>query len=223
MLSEPRAVASGANVILPRVYPIVDAASLEARGLDAVEVAQAMLDGGAGILQFRFKGQLTAALFDQALRIGERCRKAGAIWIVNDRTDVALLANAGLHLGQDDLPPEAARRLMGASALIGFSTHNADQMRAAAEMPVDYVAFGPVFGTRSKDRPDPTTGIETLAQIRALTTRPLVAIGGITRANAASVWAAGADSVAVIADLLPDACTLDGVTKRTREWIELAR
>jgi thiamine-phosphate pyrophosphorylase len=213
-------------MMLPRVYPIVDAASAEARGLDSVQVAQAMLDGGAQILQFRFKGQLTAQLLDQALAIAEACRNTNVPYVVNDRADVAMLAQAALHLGQDDLPPEAARLLMGPQALIGFSTHNAEQMRAAASEPVDYVAFGPVFPTASKDRPDPTTGLEQLTHIRALTTRPLVAIGGVTRASAASVWAAGADSVAVIADLLGmdelDACTLDGVRKRMDEWIRLS-
>ena len=182
-----------------------------------------MLDGGARILQFRFKGQLTAALFDQAHRIGELCRKAGATWVINDRADVSLLTNAALHIGQDDLPPKAARRLMGTQATIGYSTHNPDQMRAAAQEPVDYVAFGPIFPTLSKDRPNPTTGVQTLAEIRAITTRPLVAIGGITRANAPSVWTAGANSVAVIADLLPEACTLSEVRKRMHEWIELGR
>jgi thiamine-phosphate pyrophosphorylase len=209
------------TLTLPRVYPIVDAASLEARALDPVPVAQALIDGGAQILQFRFKGQLTAALLDQALAIAEACRTANVLYVVNDRADVALLAQAALHLGQDDLPPEAARKLMGPEAIIGFSTHNADQMRAASAEPVNYVAFGPIFSTASKLQPDPTTGLERLAEIRTLTPRTLVAIGGITRATAPSVWAAGADSVAIIADLLPDACTLDGVTQRMREWTKL--
>ena len=208
--------------MLPRIYPIVDAAALEARSLDPVQVAQVLLDGGARILQFRFKGLLTAERLDQAQRIGELCRAAGAIWIVNDRADAAMLTQAGLHLGQEDLPPDAARRLMP-NALIGFSTHTAEQMLAASKEPVDYVAFGPIFGTLSKDRPDPATGLDQLAHIRTLTQRPLVAIGGITRANAPSVWAAGADSVAVIADLIPDECTLDGVRQRMREWIQLAQ
>ena len=207
----------------PRVYPIVDAASLAARALDPVRVTQAMLDGGARILQFRFKGQVTAPLLDQAIRMGELCRSAGCSFIINDRADVALLAQAGLHLGQDDLPPDAARRLMQHGVLVGLSTHNASQIHVAEIEPVDYVAFGPIFPTQSKHQPDPTTGLERLAEIRKLTKRPLVAIGGITRANAPSVWAAGADSVAVIADLLPEPCTLDGVRQRMHEWLQLAQ
>jgi thiamine-phosphate pyrophosphorylase len=207
---------------LPRVYPIIDAASVASRGVDPVAIAQALLDGGAQVLQFRFKGQLTAALLDQAHRIGDFCRAANATWVMNDRADVALLTNAALHIGQDDLPPTAARRLMPA-AIIEYSTHNADQMRAASTEPVDYMAFGPVLSTVSKHRPDPTTGLERLGEVRALTSRPLVAIGGITRATAPSVWAAGADSVAIIGDLLPEACTLVEVRRRMCEWIELAR
>jgi thiamine-phosphate pyrophosphorylase len=214
--------------VLPRVYPILDIASLEAHGLDPVAAATALLDGGAEILQFRLKTHLTAALFDCACRIAELCRSANALWVVNDRADLALLSQrpdtkAALHIGQDDLPPAAARSLMGPEALIGLSTHNEIQLIAAAHEPVDYLAFGPVFGTVSKARPDATTGVDTLATLRPLTPRPLVAIGGITRARVPQVWAAGADSVAIIADLLPEECTLDGIRQRMQEWQILAR
>jgi thiamine-phosphate pyrophosphorylase len=142
--------------------------------------------------------------------------------VVNDRADYATLLHAGLHLGQDDLLPSDARSLIGDSPTIGYSTHNPDQMRAAASEPVDYVAFGPVFTTDSKDRPDPTVGIEGLRTVRGLTSKPLVAIGGITRANASICWSAGADSVAIIADMLPNPYTQALVRDRMEEWIRLS-
>jgi thiamine-phosphate pyrophosphorylase len=140
---------------------------------------------------------------------------------VNDRADYARLLHASLHLGQDDLLPADARLVIGDEAQIGFSTHNPDQMRAAAFEPVDYVAFGPVFTTASKERPDPTVGIAGLRTVRGLTEKPLVAIGGITRANAALCWNAGADSVAIIADTLPDPCTQRALRERMEEWLRL--
>jgi thiamine-phosphate pyrophosphorylase len=135
---------------------------------------------------------------------------------VNDRADIARLASAALHLGQDDLTPTDARRVVSAGTIIGFSTHNERQLREAANEPADYLAFGPIFGTVSKQNPDPVVGVEELRRLRPLTDRPLVAIGGITRANAPDVLAAGADSVAVIGDLFPD----DGdIRARVEEWI----
>ncbi len=134
---------------------------------------------------------------------------------------MARLLDAGLHLGQDDLPPALARRIVGDQAVIGFSTHNAEQLRAAAAEPVDYLALGPIFPTASKERPDPVVGLVRLSQWRPLTDRPLVAIGGITRDNAVSVLQAGADSVAVIRDLLPEPCTTESVRQRVKEWLHL--
>ena len=160
-------------------------------------------------------------MFEQAERIGELCRSAGAIWIVDDRADIAKLLDAGVHLGQDDLPPKLARRIMGSGGTVGFSTHNAEQLRAADDEPADYLAIGPIFRTPSKRKPDPVVGIERLSQWRPLTPRPLVAIGGITRENAASVLAAGADSVAVISDLLPEVCTRKSLRQRMDEWQQL--
>jgi thiamine-phosphate pyrophosphorylase len=205
---------------LPRFYPIADAGACEARGLDVADVAQALLDGGARILQFRFKDALTVHRLEQAQRIAEACHRAGVPFAANDRADLALLTGAAvLHLGQDDLPPAAARQLLP-QGIIGFSTHNAAQMRAAAGEPINYAAFGPIFATQSKQRPDPTTGLDLLREIRTLTTRPLTAIGGITLETAPSVFAAGADSIAVIGDLLPPECTLDKVRRRVARWIE---
>jgi thiamine-phosphate pyrophosphorylase len=144
--------------------------------------------------------------------------EAGADLIVNDRADIAMLLGAGLHVGQDDLPPRDARKLMGTDAPIGFSSHNPAQLSAAGGEPVDYVALGPLFPTASKLNPDPVVGVEELRRCRALIEKPLVAIGGITLENAAEVWDAGADSVAVIASLLPKSPTAQSMRRRMEEW-----
>jgi thiamine-phosphate pyrophosphorylase len=207
---------------LPRVYPIVDSTTLLKAGVSPVECAEAFLEGGAQILQFRHKTLWDAAAYRTAEAIAALCRDAGALFVLNDRADFAATLNAALHLGQEDLTPADARRVVGGDAVIGFSTHKPAQMTAAANEPVDYVAFGPVYGTASKERPDPTTGIEQLRIIRALTQRPLVAIGGITRANAQACWDAGADSVAVIADLVPlSSPNKSTLRDRMRQWQQL--
>jgi thiamine-phosphate pyrophosphorylase len=206
---------------LPRVYPILDTASLLRAGLDPVQAAASLLEGGAGILQFRHKAFWSREIFAQAREVAALCGDAQALFVVNDRADYASLLHAGLHLGQDDLLPADARTVIGAASIVGFSTHNAAQMLAAHSEPVDYVAFGPVFTTASKDRPDPTVGIESLRAVRALTMKPLVAIGGITRDNASICWSAGANSVAIIADLLPTPCTQRTLRDRMSQWLAL--
>ena len=123
---------------------------------------------------------------------------------MNDRADMAMLLDAALHLGQDDLAPADARRIMPPGSIIGFSTHNKQQLRAGDREPVDYLAIGPIFPTKSKENPDPVVGLDGLRALRPLTKMPLVAIGGITRETAPTVFEAGADSVAVISDLYPD-------------------
>ncbi len=207
---------------LPRVYPILDTGTLAAREFSVTRAAAAWLEGGAGILQLRHKEHWGREAFDEAREIARMCREAGALFIVDDRADIAMLLEAGVHVGQDDLTPRDARRLMGSEAVIGFSSHNARQVCAAGGEPVDYLAFGPVFATESKRNPDPVTGIEALKECRALVEKPLVAIGGITRETAAGVWAAGADSVAVIGDLLPDELTSVSLRQRMEEWQRLA-
>jgi thiamine-phosphate pyrophosphorylase len=146
--------------------------------------------------------------------------QAGALFVVNDRADIAAMVGAGVHLGQEDLTPADARKVMGKAALIGFSTHNEVQFRAALTEPADYVAFGPIFGTVSKANPDPVVGFDELRHLRPLTSLPLVAIGGITRTTARSVLDAGADSIAVIGDLFPDAGT---IRQRVEEWLSVVR
>lgn len=206
---------------LPRLYPILDTASLARRDCAVEAAAAAMLEGGARILQFRHKGHYSRTVFEEAERVAELCRRAGARFVIDDRADIALLLDAGLHVGQDDLPPRDGRRLLGLGRLLGFSMHSAAQFAAALAEPVDYLAFGPIFPTASKENPDPVVGFETLRQLRA--DRPLVAIGGIRRANALEVLAAGAGSVAVINDLLPETCTFETLRARMEEWQQLVR
>ena len=144
---------------LPRLYPILDSALLATRQCTLETAAAAMLETGAGILQIRHKGPWTRDIFEQARRIMLLCEQAAVPLIVNDRADIALLLNAGLHIGQDDLPPQDARRLIGAAAHLGYSTHNAAQLTAATQEPVDYLAIGPIFTTQSKIKPDPVVGM----------------------------------------------------------------
>jgi thiamine-phosphate pyrophosphorylase len=189
-------------LLLPRVYPILDTGLLARHGLSPLAAAEAAIEGGAQIVQLRHKAFFSRADYEMARRMAMLCREANAQFVVNDRADIAMLLDAGLHLGQEDLPPAAARQLSG-KTLIGFSTHSQAQLVAGDAEPVDYLAIGPIFATGSKQNPDPVVGLEELRRLRALTRKPLVAIGGITRANAADVWRAGADAVAVIGDLLP--------------------
>ncbi len=211
---------------LPRLYPILDSESLERRGIALERAAEAFLEGGASILQIRHKGHWSRAIFDSARTIARLCAEAGVPFIVDDRADFALLLDAGLHVGQDDLAPRDARKLLGSGRTIGFSSHSAQQLAAAGGEPVDYVALGPVFGTASKRNPDPVIGVGEIRRCRPLVEQPLVAIGGIARANARAVWDAGADSVAVIADLLPGpqepACTAF-LRHRMEEWQQLLK
>jgi thiamine-phosphate pyrophosphorylase len=207
---------------LPRVYPILDTESLLARGIRLETAAASLIDGGAGILQIRHKGHWPRELFDTARVVARLCRESGVPLIVNDRADFALLLEAGLHVGQDDLPPRDARKLMGPDALIGFSSHNPRQLCAAGGEPVDYVALGPVFATASKRNPDPVVGVDEVRRCRALLEKPLVAIGGITLDNAPDVLRAGADSVAVIGGLYPASLTAQSLRQRMEEWQQLA-
>jgi len=206
--------------MLPRFYPILDPEIAIRDGIDPIAAAEQILEGGATILQFRHKGFFSRTVFAQLERVAELCRDAGVLFVVNDRADLAALTNAALHLGQDDLTPTAARKVVGAKTLIGYSTHNERQLRAAAAEPANYLALGPIFGTASKQNPDPIVGLDELRRLRPLTDRTLVAIGGITRTNAQSVLAAGADSVAIIGDLFAEN---GNVRARTEEWLSLTR
>jgi len=208
---------------IPRVYPILDSESLEARGIGFEAAAAALLEGGARILQIRHKTHWRRDVFEAAKGVARLCREAGAQLIVNDRADFALLLKAGLHVGQDDLAPGDARKLIGPDAMLGSSSHSAEQLCAAAAEPVDYVALGPVFSTASKLNADPVVGAEAVRRCRAPLGKPLVAIGGITLSNALEIYRAGADSVAVIGGLFPENATARGMRERMEEWRQLAK
>lgn len=202
-------------------YPVLDSELAARRGITAVAAAEAMLEAGARTLQFRHKGFFSRGIFEDARNIAGLCRAANALFIMNDRADIAALLGAGLHLGQDDLAPRDARRILPAPALIGFSTHNENQLRAGDLEPVDYLAIGPIFQTASKQNPDPVVGIDPLRRLRAITRKPLIAIGGITRDSAPAVLQAGADALAVIGDLYPDPCTKTSLRSRAEEWLAI--
>jgi thiamine-phosphate pyrophosphorylase len=196
--------------VLPPLYPILDFSCFAAK-TDPVSAmlsfADQLLTAGATILQYRDKTSSGGRFLSNAREL-RRLTLNRATFIINDRVDLALACDAdGIHLGQDDLSPDAARKIFDQvkddrKRIIGFSTHNLSQIKEADSMPIDYVAIGPVFSTASKINPDPEVGLEGLRAVRQSTRKPLVAIGGITRANAQQGREAGADSVAVIADLL---------------------
>jgi len=204
------------RITLPKLYPITDA---RLTGRSHAEQVALFSDGGATFIQLREKHLAPREFYQEAETALRIARGLGVRLLINDRADIALALGAdGVHLGQDDLPPEAARRLLGDDAIIGCSTHNIEQALQAARYPVDYIAIGPVFPTASKVNPDPVVGLDGLRRVRdGIGQIPLVAIGGITRENAPDVLDAGADAVAVISALL------DGdareITRRTREFL----
>jgi len=188
-------------ILLPRLYAIVDSFARESTR-DLLAYADELAAGGCTLLQYRNKSGNARVMLEQALELKKHLGAAVRL-IMNDRADLCLAADfGGVHVGQDDLSPESIRSIIGPDRWLGVSTHNPEQLLDADLTPADYLAIGPVFATSSKDKPDPVVGLEGVRRARQLTRKPLVAIGGITRTNAASVIEAGADSVAVISDLL---------------------
>jgi thiamine-phosphate pyrophosphorylase len=188
------------RLALPPLYVILDAALLPS---DPTESLKKLIDAGARLFQYRNKTVSSLEFLQSAQALCLTARQEKAMFLVNDRADIARLAWAnGVHVGQDDLEVSAARAIMGNDAIVGVSTHNLEQFRAAAESDVDYIAVGPVFETKSKAKPDPVVGLDFVREARELTSKPIVAIGGITLERAAEVIAAGANSVAVISDIL---------------------
>lgn len=185
---------------LPRLYPILDASWF--KGTAAMLVAaEELRAGGVSLLQYRNKSDDARQTLEQGRALKARLGDSVRL-IMNDRADLCLAAGFdGVHVGQEDLSPEGARRVIGPDLWLGVSTHNPEQLREADATTADYLAIGPVFATSSKDKPDPVVGLEGVRRARALTHKPLVAIGGITRTNARAVIEAGADTVAVISDL----------------------
>jgi thiamine-phosphate pyrophosphorylase len=200
---------------LPKIYPITDSLI---SGLSHAEQVEILAAGGASLIQLREKRASPIEFYREAIDAMSVARRLGVQIIINDRVDIAIAVKAdGVHLGQDDLPPDRARRLLGESRVIGFSTHVLKQALAADAAAIDYLAIGPIFQTPTKDNPDALVGLETLTEVRRLVSTPLVAIGGITLQTARLVIEAGADSVAVISDLL----SAGDITDRTRRFIEM--
>lgn len=200
----------------PRLYALTDASATGSHVDQVCEFVRA----GVGLIQIRDKQASGRELYEMVVASLEFTRPAGAKLIVNDRVDVALAAGAdGAHVGQEDLPADTVREILGPAAIVGVSSHSALQASAAAVLPVDYVAFGPIFATTTKVNPDPVVGIEGLAAIRSIVAAlPLVAIGGITIENAAAVYASGADSIAVVSDLRKGS----SVEARVRAYLALS-
>ncbi len=186
-----------------RLYPILDRTCFPDPGAILL-AAEALVAAGCTLIQYRNKQGSARQVLDEARELRKRLGE-GIKLIMNDRADLCLAAGFdGLHVGQDDLSPEAARRIIGPDRWLGVSAHNLEQLALADQTSADYVAIGPVFATSSKANPDPVVGLAGVCRARELTRKPLVAIGGITRGNARSVIEAGADAVAVISDLLRD-------------------
>jgi thiamine-phosphate pyrophosphorylase len=205
------------RLVLPRLYVILDAALLTTPEL---ECAKKLVDAGVRLLQYRNKSASSRDLFESSKRLSALLIPQGVTFLVNDRADVTSLAGAsGVHLGQEDLGVEEARSVIGAGKLAGVSTHNLEQFQRAAATSADYLAVGAVFSTSTKANPDPVVGTDFIRRVRALTDKPIVAIGGITLDRAAEVMQAGADSVAVISDILraPDP------GQRARQYVDLLK
>jgi thiamine-phosphate pyrophosphorylase len=203
------------RLVLPRLYVILDAALIS---IPEKDCAQKLVDAGVRLIQYRNKRASARQLFETSRELAEFLKPAGVQFIVNDRADVAALAGAdGVHVGQDDLGVDQAREVLGAGKWVGVSTHDPEQFQAAVATSADYLAVGPVFATGSKENPDPVVGLEFVRQARVMTDKPIVAIGGIALESAAEVMDAGADSVAVISDIL----RAENPGQRARQYIDL--
>ncbi len=203
------------SLVLPKLYVILDAALLTG---SEIEIARRLAEAGVRLIQYRNKKAAARELFQRSREIAELLRPYGVRFIVNDRPDVAYLAGAtGVHVGQEDLDVEQTRRVIGREKWVGVSTHNLAQFHSAMTTSAEYIAVGPIFPTSTKANPDPVVGAELLRQVRPLTVKAIVAIGGITLERAAGVIEAGADSVAVSSDILRAA----DLAKRARQYIDL--
>ena len=207
-------------MMLPRLYPIVDKATLDAHGISVSGFAEELARSGVTLLQYRDKSGAPQEILRAATEIAAAFAGVDVTLVLNDRADLAALAGWGVHVGHRDLAPEDARRVVGAGRVVGVSTHNDAQVIAADASEADYVAVGPVFATSTKVDAEPVVGLEGVRRARALTRKPLVAIGGITRENARSVIDAGADSVAVIGGLLVRG---ERVGKVAEDFLEILR
>ncbi len=204
------------NLVFPRLYAIIDPTLLT---ISELELAEALAGSGVELVQYRSKTASSRQFFEVSRNLSSFFKSRGVRFVVNDRADIALLADAGgVHVGQDDLSVEDARAIVGPGRWVGFSTHSLEQVAAADRTSADYIAFGPIFPTATKKNPDPVVGTGLLKQARRLTKKPLVAIGGITLERAAEVYRAGADSLAVIRDLI----AAPNPAVRAREYLDVA-
>ncbi|HEX6494386.1 MAG TPA: thiamine phosphate synthase [Acidobacteriaceae bacterium] len=208
---------------LPRLYPILDAEALARARVPLARAAHTLRDAGVRWVQYRDKQSSDAEVIERMRELRGIFPQGEAVLLLNDRVHLCEAVQAdGVHLGQEDMAPEEARKVLGPERLLGVSTHNVEQLRAAlATGAPDYLAIGPVFRTGSKNNPDPVVGIEGVKAARALTRLPLVAIGGITGENAMEVIEAGADAVAVISALLPPASR--EMAQRIRDFLAFFR
>jgi len=199
------------NLALPKIYPITD---VSLAGISHGEQVGRLIAGGATFIQLREKHASPRDFFEAAKPAIEIARKNNVMIIINDRVDIARALGAdGVHLGQDDLPPNAAREVLGPDAIIGFSTHSVEQAIDAAGLPIDYIAIGPIFETKTKENPDPIVGLDGLAEVKKnIGNIPLVAIGGIDLDNVLDVLAAGADSIALVSAIVGDPALISAKT-----------
>jgi len=203
------------SLVLPPLYVILDAALLTS---PEVEVAKKLNDAGVRLFQYRNKRGSTRELFQASSALAAELSQRGALLFVNDRPDIAYLSGAsGVHVGQNDLPVTESRAVMGKGKFLGVSTHNLEQFSAAAASDADYIAVGPIFATDSKANPDPVVGTAMIQKARKMTQKPIVAIGGISLERAREVVEAGADSVAIISDVL----RANDPAGRARQYLEL--
>lgn len=200
--------------IPPKIYPITDTRISQ---ISHAEQCLKLIEGGAKFIQLREKYALSDEFYEEAKKALEIARRHDVKIIINDRVDIALALKAdGVHLGQNDLPPEKVRKILGQNAIIGFSTHSVGQALEALKLPIDYIAVGPVFDTSTKKNPDKVIGLEGLKKVRKVIGEfPLVAIGGINFGNFKDIFDAGADSVAIISRLISDA---DKITENFRKF-----
>jgi thiamine-phosphate pyrophosphorylase len=203
------------RLALSPLYVILDAALLPS---DPIEFTEGLLQAGARLFQYRDKTSSSREFLHASQALCLSVRQRGGTFLVNDRADIARLCGAnGVHLGQNDLSAGKAREAMGKDSFIGLSTHNLAQFISAAESSADYIAVGPIFNTSSKANPDPVLGVEFIRTVRTFTTKPIVAIGGITTETVSEILAAGADSVAVISDILK----AKNPPARVRQYLEI--
>jgi thiamine-phosphate pyrophosphorylase len=214
-------VSESANWQFPRLYPIVDQGLLELRGVGVGQIAEELQSAGVRLLQYRDKVGEAYSVLRHAAVVWEVFSKSGCRLILNDYADLVKPAGfGGVHVGQGDLSPEDARRVVGVERWVGVSTHDDEQVAIADESSADYIAVGPVFATGTKVDAQPMIGLDGVRRARSLTEKPIVAIGGISRANARSVIDAGADSVAVISALFVEGETVEKVVG---DFLEILR